>query len=74
MDPLGLGVVKQCLGIDRNVLYIPFLALALLQDYNEGTLLGTPNREPQEYSRNRIGTYLPGSLHPMIFLLYSLNP
>ena len=27
----------------------------------KGTLLGTPNREPQEYSRNIIGMYLPGS-------------
>ena len=37
----------------------------------KGTLLGTPNREPQEYSRNIIGMYLPGSLCSIIFLLYS---
>ena len=34
--------------------------------------MGTPNREPHEYSRNRIGTYLPGTIifHyiPTIFL------
>ena len=35
--------------------------------YNKGTLMGTPKREPQEYSRNTIGIYLPGSL----LLLYS---
>ena len=28
----------------------------------KGTLLGTPNTEPQEYSRYIIGSYLPGSL------------
>ena len=38
---------------------------------DKGTLLGTPNREPQEYSRNIIGRYLPGSLYSIIFLLYS---
>ena len=37
----------------------------------KGTLMGTPNREPQEYSRNIIeckdrGRYIPNS-----FLLYS---
>ena len=37
----------------------------------KGTLLGTPNREPQEYSRCIIGIYLPGSLYSIIFLLYS---
>ena len=25
--------------------------------------MGTPNREPQEYSRNIIGMYVPGSLY-----------
>ena len=39
--------------------------------HNKGTLLGTPNREPQEYSRYIIGIYLPGSLYSIIFLLYS---
>ena len=38
---------------------------------NKGTLLGTPNFEPQEYSRYIIGIYLPGSLYSIIFLLYS---
>ena len=37
----------------------------------KGTLLGTPNREPQENSRYIIGIYLPGSLYSIIFLLYS---
>ena len=35
--------------------------------------MGTPNREPQEYSRNIIGIHLPGSLYSIIFLLYSLG-
>ena len=34
---------------------------------SKGTLLGTPNREPQEYSRNII----PGRDIPIIYLLYS---
>ena len=33
--------------------------------------MGTPKREPQEYSRNITGIYLSGSLYSMIFLLYS---
>ena len=37
----------------------------------KGIILGTPKREPQEYGRNIIGIYLPGSLYSMIFLLYS---
>ena len=39
--------------------------------FSKRTLLGTPNREPQEYSRYIIGIYLPGSLYSIIFLLYS---
>ena len=38
--------------------------------FYKGTLLGTPSREPQEYSRYIIGVYLPGSLDSIIFLLY----
>ena len=41
------------------------------QNSNRGTLLGTPNWEPQEYSRYIIGIYLPLSLYSIIFLLYS---
>ena len=33
--------------------------------------MGTPNREPQEYSRSITGIYLPGSSYSIIFLLYS---
>ena len=48
------------------------LCLTLLyRKGDKGTLLGTPNREPQEYSRNIRGMYLPGSLYSIIFLLYS---
>ena len=46
-----------------------FCSLSAMLD--EGTLLGTPNREPREYSRYIIGLYLPGSLYSIIFLLYS---
>ena len=42
--------------------------------FAKGTLLGTPNREPQEYGRYIIGVYLPGSLYSIIFLLYSWGP
>ena len=42
-----------------------------LWDYSEGTLLGTPNRESQEYSRYIIGIYLPGFLYSVILLLHS---
>ena len=37
----------------------------------KGTLLGTPNREPQEYSRNIMEYKDPGRYFPIIFLLYS---
>ena len=37
----------------------------------KGTLMGTPNREPQEYSRNLIEYKDPGKYIPIIFLLYS---
>ena len=37
----------------------------------KGTLLGTPNREPQEYSRNLLEYKDPGRYIPIIFLLYS---
>ena len=38
---------------------------------NKGTLLGTPNREPQEYSRNTMEYKDPGRYIPIIYLLYS---
>ena len=37
----------------------------------KGTVMGTPNREPQEHSRNIMGIHLPGSLCSIMFLLYS---
>ena len=39
--------------------------------YSKGTLLGTPNREPQEYSRNIMEYKDPGRYIPIIYLLYS---
>ena len=37
----------------------------------KGTLLETPNREPQEYSRNIMEYKDPGRYIPIIYLLYS---
>ena len=37
----------------------------------KGILLGTPNREPQEYSRNMMEYKDPGRYIPIIYLLYS---
>ena len=37
----------------------------------KGTLLGTPNREPQEYSKNIMEYKDPGRYIPIIYLLYS---
>ena len=37
----------------------------------KGTLLGTPNREPQEYNRNVMEYKDPGRYIPIIYLLYS---
>ena len=37
----------------------------------KGTLLGTPNRELQEYSRNIVEYKDPGRYIPIIYLLYS---
>ena len=42
-----------------------------LQASFKGTLLGTPNREPQEYSRNIMEYKDPGRYIPIIYLLYS---
>ena len=38
---------------------------------HKGILMGTPNREPQEYSRNIIEDKDPGRYLPFIFLLCS---
>ena len=38
---------------------------------SKGTLLGTPNREPQEYSRNIMEYKDPSRYIPIICLLYS---
>ena len=40
----------------------------------KGTLLGTPNREPQEYSSNILEYKDPARYVPIIFLLYSWVP
>ena len=42
-------------------------------DYNgfKGLEMGTPNREPQQYSRNRMEYRDPGRYIPIIFLPYS---
>ena len=38
---------------------------------SKGTLLGTPNREPQEYGRNIMEYEDPGRYIPIIYLLHS---
>ena len=38
---------------------------------DKGTLLGTPNREPQEYSSNIMENENPGRYILIIYLLYS---
>ena len=40
-------------------------------DMVKGTLLGTPKREPQQYSRNIMEYKDPGRYIPIIYLLYS---
>ena len=45
--------------------------LYVSQTHVKRVLLGTPNREPQEYSRNIIEYKDPGRYIPVIFLLYS---
>ena len=40
-------------------------------DFTGNPKQGTPNREPQEDSRDVIGIYLPGSSYSVVFLLYS---
>ena len=41
------------------------------QTVYKGTLMGIPNREPQEYSRNIKEHKDPGRYIPIIYLLYS---
>ena len=41
-----------------------------LRSLFKGTLLGAPNKEPQEYNRNIIEYNDPGKYLPIIFLLY----
>ena len=78
MDRPGVlltGCPSRSSGSQPSMFYHPAVLLvkkleAWLKAF-KGTLLGTPNWEPQEYSRYIIGIYLPGSLYSIIFLLYS---
>ena len=45
--------------------------IVTIRDSKEGTLPGTPNREPQEYSRNIMEYKDLGRYIPIIYLLYS---
>ena len=47
------------------------MKLPWLVAYNKWTEMETPNREPQDYSRNRMEYKDPGRYIPIIFLLYS---
>ena len=42
-----------------------------MQVFCKGNVMGTPNREPQEYSRNIMEDKDPGRYIPIMFLLYS---
>ena len=55
------------LGTPRNS--VPTLLPRPAKNKNKGTLLGTPNREPQEYSRNIMEYKDPGRYIPIIYLL-----
>ena len=55
--------------MDSNYSYRSGLSLQV----GKGSLLGTPSREPQEYSRSIVGIYLRGSLYSIIFLLKFLR-
>ena len=59
-------------GLDFWAVFRFFLGgVLLLQEDNKGTLLGTPNMELQEYSRNIMEYKDPGRYIPIIYLLYS---
>ena len=57
--------------VDRIWLWVYVVLKPPDTAYSKGTLLGTPNKEPQENDRNVVGIYLPGSLYSTIFLPYS---
>ena len=50
---------------------VPSGRLFMKRVLDKGTLLGTPNRELQEYSRNIMEYKDPGRYIPIIYLLYS---
>ena len=69
---MRVGRVHQADGLHeaaRKVL--ARLRACMLPGFIKGTLLGTPNREPQEYSRNITVYKDPGRYIPIIYLLYS---
>ena len=82
LDPQGKGFkamvcgntrnqsTSEAMSMDKQTVGMPN-AKTLNLPVHKGTLMGTPNREPQEYSRNIIGIYLPVSLYSIVFLLYS---
>ena len=67
-----LGVLGlEGMGLRLRALEIPLVETPLPIISYKGTLLGTPNREPQEYSRNIMEYKDPGRYIPIIYLLYS---
>ena len=50
---------------------ITSLAPPYQQEEDKGNLLGTPNREPQEYSRNIVEYEDPGRYIPNMYLQYT---
>ena len=64
--PPGLKTLER----PENMLWSKLLDMGILK----GTKMGTSNGEPQEYSRNIFGIYLPGSTYsyciPTVFLRF----
>ena len=57
--------------LEPSECWAPSLHTCIHDPLTKGTLLGTPNREPQEYSRNIMEHKDPGRYIPIIYLLYS---
>ena len=70
MDPLAaaaLGLASHA-GLEKKKAEDTQVTL---ETSTKGTLLGTPNWEPQEYSRNIMEYKDPGRYIPIIYLLHS---
>ena len=64
---MGRRVLYVGMNLEMEILKLGFFGGPLYK----GTLLGTPNREPQEYSRNIMEYKDSGRYIPIMYLLYS---